>query len=458
MSETQIITLSAITVYFLAMIAIGVMASRSQTHEGFAIGSRNVGYIPTIASLASSFRDGMGVIFWFGFGVATGYGGLWMFLGVVLGLLTMSFIGPAVRKVAAEGGYITIGEMLRARFGVITERATALIIIIFALMMIAVQLHVAGTLFSSVLGIDSWIGVACICVVVGFYLYFGGYSTVVKTDTIQFFLIISLIALPVFFAPSKEAVMNFGSITSLGLRSSTGLVIIGFFYVFAGADMWQRVFSARDENVIKRGFPLAGIMLIIMTLSLIYLGMACAPFLGEGMQAKDAFYQIFQKDFMAPPLLAFIAVVVMAICMSTLDTFCYLVAATLGKNFMPARVTGERDNYIRFSQIVMLLVLISMSIVALTIEDVIMFVFEAASLLYVLAPVYLFAAIGMPKLKNRQTDAYTTIAVILSAVLYLYMFRHNMFSDLLLTGAPVACSFILTGIALYIGNKKNAKA
>ncbi len=456
MFDVQIIAFIAIVLYFVAMIVVGIIASRNQTHQGFVIGNRDVGYIPTIGSLATSFRDGMGVIFWFGFGVATGYGGLWLFVGAMLGLLIYTYIGPSVRKIAKDNDYVTIGEMLRTRYGVITERTTAIIIIFFALMMIAVQLFVAGNVFSVVLDVDAWVGIACVACVVGFYLYFGGYSTVVKTDAVQFFLIIALILTPFFFAPPREVVMDFSSITSLGLNSSVGLALIGFLLVLGSAETWQRVFSARNDSVIRYSFPTAGLFLIVMTLSLIFLGMASAPFMGEGISADNAFYEIFKGDFIHPALLAFIAVVVMAICMSTLDTYCYLVASTLGKNFMPERVTGERESYIKFSQIVIALVLAGMSVLALTISDVIVFVFDAVSLLFVLVPVYLYAAFSHPKIKNRKTDALVSIGVAVSTIIYIYMFKNGAFENLLMVSAPAGCSIIFTSLAIYFGQKEKA--
>ncbi len=458
MNDVQVMSLTAIIAYFAAMVFVGFLASRNQTHQGFIIGNRNVGYIPTIGSLATSFRDGMGVIFWFGFGVATGYGGLWMFVGVLLGMIVYIIIGPSVRKIAKEHDYITIGEMLRARYGVITEKTTAFIIIAFAFMLIAVQLHVAGNLFSTIMGTDPWIGIASVVAVVGFYLFFGGYSTVVKTDAVQFFLIIALIAAPLFFAPPIDSVMNFSSIGSLGFNSSLGLVLIGFFYVLSGAETWQRVFSARNDKVIRYSFPISGIFLIIMTLSLIFLGMASAPFLGSNIQTDKAFYMIFEGNFISPVLLAFIAVVVMAICMSTLDTFCYLIASTIGKNFMPKQVVSERKNYIRFSQVVIILTLIGMSVLALTISDVIMFAFDAASLLFILSPVYLYAAFGLPKVTKRKTDALVSIGVVTSSIIYFYMFTHDMFEDLLMVSVPAGFSIILTSLAIYIGNRKKSNA
>lgn len=451
MTPTQIIILSAISVYFAAMILIGLIASRNQSHDGFVIGSRDVGYIPTIGSLASSFRDGMGVVFWFGFGATAGYGGLWLIVGAVAGLFLYALIGPRVRELAKKHDYITIGEMIRARIGVVSEKTTALIVIAFALAYIAIQLFVSGNLFATVLGIEAWIGVVSVAVVVGFYLFFGGYSTVVKTDAIQFFLIISLILVPFFFQPGKEDVMNIGTLFSQSVDFQWGIGLLGFFLVLGSADTWQRVFSARNDKVIRASFPLAGVMLGIMTLSLIFLGLAAKPYLGENIAAEKAFFLIFEGDYIPSWLLAYIAVVVMAICMSTLDTMCYLTAATIGKNFMPPRVTERREQYVLLSRIVMVVILIAMSVLALTISDVIQFLFNASSLLFILAPVYLAVALGLPHRKHRETDVLITLSVVASTIIYLFLFVNGYFDgSLMMTMIPVGVSIMLTGIVLVM--------
>lgn len=457
MTESQMIILGAILVYFAFMILIGLMAGKKQSPEEFVIGSRNVGYIPTIGSLATGFRDGWGVIFWFGFGATVGYGGLWLFLGAIIGLLVYSVIGPRVRKIAKEHGYVTIGEMIRVRMGVITERLTSIIILIFAMMIIAVQLYVSGNLFAEVLQMDAWIGVWSVAIIVGFYLFFGGYGTVVKTDAVQFFLIISLIFIPFFFAPPMEDLLNFKSLFAPGWKDSIAFGTIGLFYVLGSADSWQRVFSARDDKVIRFGFPISGIFLVIMTLSLIFLGMAAKPYLGDAIEADTAFFDIFNGDFIPTPLLAYIAVIVMAICMSTTDTLCYLSAATLAKNFFPHHITDERGNYIKFSRIVMILSLIAMSILALSISDIIMFLFDAASLLFVLAPVYLYTAFGYPKKRTRKMDSMISISIFLSVLIYLYLFTQNAFEDMIMTLVPVTASIVFTSFSIFVVPKISKK-
>ncbi len=453
MDYTQTLILGCIVVYFIVMICIGLYASRNQSYTGFVIGSRDVGYIPTIGSLAASFRDGTGVIFWFGFGLTAGYGGLWFFLGAIVGLFFYAWIGPRIRDMAEKNEYITIGEIIRNKVGVVTERSTALIIIIFSLMVIAIQLYVSGNIFSTILGVESWIGIVSVALVVCFYLFLGGYSCVIKTDAVQFFIILSLIFVPFFFTPSSAQVLNFESIHSLGTINEIALTLIGLFFVLSSADTWQRVFSARNAKVIRRAFPISAIFLLIMTFSLIFLGMASKPFLGENVDTSTVFFQIFTGDFIFPWLQAYIAVVVMAVCMSTLDTFCYLTSATIAKNYLPERVTSTRDSYIKLSRIVMVFILAFMSVLAVTISDVILFAFNAMSLLYILAPVYILSATGILKNKSRMIDYLITISISISCLVYIYMFVNNYFAEMIMTMVPVAVNILLiTTILIY--NKK----
>ncbi len=51
----QLSILAAVLVYFLAMIVIGIIASKNQSNQDFIIAGRNVGYLSVIGSLAASF-------------------------------------------------------------------------------------------------------------------------------------------------------------------------------------------------------------------------------------------------------------------------------------------------------------------------------------------------------------------------------------------------------------------
>ena len=151
------------------------------------IGNRNVGFIPTMGSLSAGFRDGGGIVFWVGAGATFMFGGLWLFLGVLLSLLFLAYIGPSVRQRALERDYITIGQIIKNELGGKTEKVTSLIVTVFALLMVGLQLFVSGNLVSSISPLSAELSILLVAVTVGFYLLIGGYGNVIKTDAIQFF-------------------------------------------------------------------------------------------------------------------------------------------------------------------------------------------------------------------------------------------------------------------------------
>ena len=87
MTDFQVYTLVVLGGYFLLMLGIAWYAGSKEDHAGFVLGNRNVGYLPTLGSLAASLRDGSGIVFWVGFGLTAGYGGLWLFIGVCFAFL-----------------------------------------------------------------------------------------------------------------------------------------------------------------------------------------------------------------------------------------------------------------------------------------------------------------------------------------------------------------------------------
>lgn len=447
MEIVQYIVLGGIALYFLIMIIIGLIASKNQSHEGFVIGSRNVGLIPTIGSLASSLRDGTGAVFWIGFGITVGYGGLWLGFGVAAGYLLYSIIGPRIRKQAEELNAITVGEIIRNTIGAITEKFSALLVIIFSFVIIAIQLYVSGNIFAEVLQIEAWIGVMSVACVVGLYLFFGGYSTVIKTDAIQFFLIISFLVIPFFVPPTSADIMNFRSLFTLSVTDQIALFGIGIFFILSSADTWQRVFSAKNNKVIYFGFPIAGVIFLLMTLSLIWLGMGAKGALIGEIDENRALFDLFTQNALSPWILSYIAIVVMAITMSTLDTYCYLLAASLTKNIIKKERTADRITYIRVTRIIMLFTLISMSVLALMISDVIQFLFNAASLLFILAPVYFTVGLGWFK-RSKKLDAFISLSMIISTVVYITMFVRGDLDNMIMLMIPVALNSALILISL----------
>lgn len=446
MSEFQIYALIGLGLYFLVMILIGIRSSFTETHEGFVIGSRNIGFLPTVASIATSFRDGSGAVFWVGAGLGMAYGGLWIFLGLLTASLFFVFYGEKIRLIAKEHDFITIGEVIRHFLGRYTEKAVTILVLIFSLVAIAMQLYVSGNIFARILGFDSAYGIVSVAAVVGLYMYFGGYSTVVKTDFLQFFIILSLILFPLMVPPAKEDLLNIDSFLHVDPDFGIGLYMLGCFYILSGAEAWQRVFSAKNATVVRYSFPASAFFLLFMTICLIWVGMGTKQWL-VGSDPSQALFDLFTVQTTIPTwLLSYFGVVLMAITMSTLDSFCYLFAASLGKNILPARFTDTREKYVVFARVVIIGVLIIMSVAAMKISNVIDVLFSIVSLLYIISPIYVLTAIGVFK-KEAWLDKYVAASLFVCAIIYVYMFQNRLLEQMLLTGIPALVMLILLALA-----------
>jgi solute:Na+ symporter, SSS family len=372
-------------------------------------------------------------------------------------LLVFAAVGPAISERARATDDITIGELLRARLGRVTEQTLSVVGVVVALMIIAMQLFVAGNLFATVLDSSSMVGIGLVVVIVGVYLFAGGYGTVVMTDVFQFFVIASLAIFPLVEMPPLEKVMAFETLGALGPRTAFAFAMLGFLVTLGSAENWQRVYSARDRNVIRFAFPLAGVAILWMNLSLVFVGMAVAARLAPGTAPTDAFYQIFALP-LSPWLLALLAVVVLAACISTLDTLVYLSASTLARNLLPVRLTSTRHAYVRLTRVVILFVLVVTGGLALTISDFILFMFKTVSLIAVLGPVYLVVAIGLPRQPKPMIDRGVTFATIASLVLYSYLFAQGYLDDELMLLVPPLVNTTLCGVIIGLGSRVPAEA
>jgi SSS family solute:Na+ symporter len=460
MDTLQISLLIFIGLYFLLMVVASIRPGKVQSQENFSIANRQAGPVPIISSLAASFRDGSGIVIWIGFGLTIGYGAMGLIVGVFAAMLIYTWFGPRVRQLSIENDVITVGELIRVAVGPVTEKVSTLLVLAFSIVIVAIQLFVAGNLLAEIIDLSLWMGVVSVSGIVAVYLVFGGYGAVLKTDVIQFFLIISLIIVP-FLAMTGDHPMtgdhqflNLASLFTLPVPDQLALFLIGFLYMLSSADTWQKLFAARSDRVIRIGFPVSAFFLIIMSVSLIWLGMISKGLLPSGTEAGDVLFQLFQQRALPTVLLTFLVVVIMAITMSTLDTFCYLFSSSVSKNFLSPETTNSPEKYIRVSRFIMLGTLTVSSVFALTINNVIETVFSASSLLFILAPLYVAVGFGWLK-KTARLDAMVSISMLVSACVYLVMFLRGDFADMMMLMVPVLVNSTMMLIAFwYEGTRK----
>jgi len=446
LNTLELTIIAAIICYFLLILFVSIFFRNKKSESSFIIADRNLGSIPITSSLAASFRDGSGIVAWVGFGFTIGFGSLWIMFGALLGLCVYIGFGPKMRQASIEHNAITVGELIRSALGPVTEKFSAGLVLVFTLVIIAVQLYVAGHLFSILLNLELWIGMSIVAIVAGLYLISGGFSAVIKTDIIQFVLVFSVICIPLTSSTSSQQLLDMSSLFSFPVIDQFALFLLGFFFVLSSTDVWQKIFSARNDTVIKNSFSLAGALLIVMTISLIWLGITAKTLLSGEISSGQVIFEFFNQAALTTPMLALLAVVIMAITMSTLDTFCYLFSSSLLKNFLNNKSSDRPTQYIKNSRMILLLVLFTGSIMALLIYDVIQTILSAASLLFILAPVYI--SLGFGWLKNSpEYDRMVGFSMLISVVVYIVMLLRGDLEQMILLSVPV---FVNTGLLFML--------
>jgi Na+/proline symporter len=451
--------------YLGVLILTGLWFGRKEAGQDFIIADRKVGIIPTSASLAASFRDGGGIVLWISAGFAASYANLWLLVGVLISTLILAWIGPKLRVEAKETGIITIQERVSTFIGPITAKTAAVISLIFGLLVIAVQYYVTGTIFSQILDVPDYVGIAVVFAIITLYLLTGGYKSVIVTDTIQFFVMFSLILIPFFLFIPTDKMMNIGSFMDGGMNSFA-LFLFGIYYLLVVPECWQRIFSAKDDKTVRVGLPLTFLILLIMTLSLIWLGMG-AKHIFPDIAQDTAFSLIFQDTpAISSWLLGYILVVFLSITMSTQSAACYSFVSTLAKIFFKDKTKDDRA-YIAFSRIAMAGCLLASAIIALSIDKAVQFLFDAVGFVTCLAPAYILSVIInrfkgygalTPTDKSTLDKMVTGIALLGVAAFILSIVFHLSNQGFIFSLLPGLGTTLLSFIAVYAFFQKTARA
>lgn len=283
----------------------------------------------------------------------------------------------------------------------------------------------------------------------------GGYKSVIITDTLQFFLIISLISAP-FFLPMQAAdYLNLQSLLTFPHTDKLALTVFGALYMLAMPEAWQRIYSAKDDRTIHAAFPLMNAFLIVMTLSLIWMGMGLRALPEAALKAyAEPYLAIFDPRLgISSWFLGYLVMTFLAITMSTQSAACYVFTATLNRLFLHRqdKTEAELTRYIRRSRWQMAALLALTAVVSLTLSDIVKFMFEIIGFFICLAPAYMLATLNPGWLRHWPARDKAISGVLLAGIaLFIGFYIAGWTKDLMLSTVPaLTTGLIVLGLHLY---------
>jgi SSS family solute:Na+ symporter len=256
--------LALLLVYSAAQIALGLWIGRRVRTSGdfFVAGRRlgpglifstmlaaNIGAGSTVGATGLGYRDGLSAVWWVG-SAAIG--------SIVLAL----WIGPAMRRAAAEHGLRTVGDFLELRFGVAVRTAIAALLWTGSLFILAGQLIAIATILHVVIGVPIAAGCAFGGLLVTIYFTAGGLLTSAWVNVVQ--LTVKLLGFALALPLALSAAGGWSAVRALqpapdywnlwqgGHSGLIYLAMLGPAFVVSPG-LLQKIYGARDDHAVRLG-------------------------------------------------------------------------------------------------------------------------------------------------------------------------------------------------------------
>lgn len=287
--------------------------------------------------------------------VATWYGGIlgvgeftyqagavqWFLFGLpyyAFAALFAVFLAGKIR----EGKALSIPEALQHTYG--TTSAMAGAAGVFLLVSPAPYILMLAVLAQFVLGGDSYLGYGIgVAVFSALYVGAGGFGAVVRTDALQLGLMYGGFVMLVGFAwqhfGSPLALWNTLPVSHTDPSGgfSPGYILAWIFiamWTFVDPGFHQRAAAAKTPATARRGvFISIGCWFIFDMLTLLS-GLYAFSILGDALEQPIAAFPALAAELLPPGLLGLFITALVAVIMSTLDSFLFLSGQTLGRDVL----------------------------------------------------------------------------------------------------------------------------
>ncbi|MCZ7460171.1 sodium:solute symporter [Streptomyces sp. WMMC940] len=337
---------AVIVVYLAGMLAMGWWGMRrARSKSEFLVAGRRLGPSMYSGTMAAIVLGGASTIGGVGLGYKYGLSGAWMVFTIGLGLLALSIFFSA--RIARLKVY-TVSEMLDLRYGGRAGLITGVVMWAYTLMLAVTSTIAYATIFDVLFDMNRTVAIVLGGSIVVAYSTLGGMWSITLTDMVQFVVKtigVLLLLLPVAvvkaggFAEMKAQLpTEYFAPFGIGGETIFTYVLIYTFGMLIGQDIWQRVFTARDDKVARWGGTVAGTYCLAYALAGAVIGTAAKVLYPNLANADDAFATIV-KDELPLGVRGLVLAAALAAVMST-SSGALIACATVANNDIWRRLRG----------------------------------------------------------------------------------------------------------------------
>ncbi|WP_342622925.1 sodium:solute symporter [Pseudomonas alkylphenolica] len=369
--------LFVVLIYAAGMLGLGWYGMRkAKTHEDYLVAGRNLGPSLYMGTMAATVLGGASTVGTVKLGYVHGISGFWLCAALGLGIIALNLF---LAKPLLRLKIFTVTQVLEQRYNPMARQASAVIMLAYALMIAVTSTLAIGTVLQVLFDMHFWAAILLGGGVVVVYSTIGGMWSLTLTDIVQF--VIKTVGLMFVLLPiclyrvggwdelvAKLPSASF-SLTTIGWDTIITYFLIYFFGILIGQDIWQRVFTARDEKVAKRAGTVAGVYCVIYGLVCAVIGMAAHVLLPDLGNANNAFAAIV-KSALPDGIRGLVIAAALAAMMSTASAGLLAASTVLTEDLLP-KLRGGKQSSLAINRLFTLLTGIAVLGIALVVEDVI---------------------------------------------------------------------------------------
>ena len=436
---SQNLTLLLIIVISLLFALIGILYSRKhQDLSNYLTAGRNVGTLSLTTSLVAS---ALGAWILFGPASAATWGGIGSVIGYSLGtafpMIAIIFLGTKMRKVFPKGNTLT--EFIYHKFGKNIFKLILILTIFYMFIFLCAEVTAIAMLVNYISGAPLWITATIVIVSTLIYTLYGGLRASILTDNLQFFIVLILLFTSVYYLFSINSNYIFFELVqtnSSHLLSSKYIpnytAGLTFFIAVAATNLfhqgnWQRVFAAKNSEVLKKSLLFSFIIIIPIVFFMGISGIIAIS-IDSNVNSDLAFFSILLKNN-TEFLSVIIIILAVSLTISTIDTLVNAISSIVVVDGKKVYFGSYQKNFLRLSKI-FIVILSIISLVVASKGYSILYLFLLADLLCCAAVFTVFY--GFYQRKFVEKNAIKSI--LLGLFLGLLLFPSTDFSQSILVG------------------------
>lgn len=349
----------AVVAFFLLITALGwSKRSKAASMKDYAVASGSLGTIAAFASLSSSY---IGPGFTLGLAEKAYEHGV-VYLLVFMGfsmqtVLVGLFVAPRLHRYSDA---LTLGDVIDKHFGKLAKMLTGLLSFLYCAGIAGIVAKAAGSIVSGLSGIPTWVGATAVTVVVLIYSVRGGMRAVVSTDVVQFAVMVGG-ALAVLWGAlhiaGPDIPSNLPSTHLELVGDMPALAVAGLFVGFLLGETLVPPYAMRSlitREPRQAGIAFAGSAVFSVAWFAMMVGIGLAARAAMPNAGGDGIFVTVALETLGPGALGLVAATIVAIVMSTQDSFLNSASVALTRDVLtPLGVLkhGDDANQLTWSRV-----------------------------------------------------------------------------------------------------------